>query len=288
MSMDNYDRDLIFDLAAGLLPEAEARAAEASLSAEARAELEAQRAVLAAVSSEAPVQMTDIERARLHRSVATGIADATRELPAVAAVAAPRARRRSVLWMRVASAAGAAAVLVGVVAVGSQLAGSDGDASADAPVAVASTTAPGGSATALSTTTVPAFESADGGAGSDVAGDAAGEASDPDLYGLEEAPALSAPPAESDLGQLSEFASGMITTQRNMTGGLSSLPCYDVATEDDDLAIADSFVVPYPGEDGEQRFAIAYSDAGTSESKPLVLLYDPATCERLAEDTTAP
>lgn len=285
--MDNYDQDLIFDLAAGVLPEEEARAAEAALTPEGRAELEAQRSVLAAISSEPSVQMTDIERARLHRAVTAGIAEATRELPAVAAVSAPPRPSRSVLWMRVASAAGAAALLVGVVAVGSQLTGTDGDASADAPLLTAtSVAAEAGSDPQRSTTTAPASLAGD--AESDMSGGALDEPGMPtteSLAMLREAPALTGPPEQSDLGALADFATGMITTQRNTTSSLSLLPCYDVATEDDDLAVADSFLVPYSDEDGEERLAIAYSDGGTSETKPLVLLYDPSTCERLGDET---
>ena len=127
--MDNYNPDLIFDLAAGTLPEAEARAAEASLSAEGRAELQAQRAVLAAIATAPPAVMTDIERARLHRSVTSAIAETTRELSPVAVAAAsgpgPPVDGPG-LWLRWASVATAAAMLVGVVAVGSQLGGIGG------------------------------------------------------------------------------------------------------------------------------------------------------------------
>ena len=123
MSMDNYHPDLIFDLAAGNLPEAEAHVAEASLSAESRTELHAQWAVLAAIADAPPVTMTDIERARLYRSVASAISETTRELSplAVAATTPPTRPGKNRVWMRGASAAAVAAMFVGVVAVGLQL-----------------------------------------------------------------------------------------------------------------------------------------------------------------------
>lgn len=287
MSMDNYDPRLIFDLAAGLLSESEAAAAEAALSAEGRAELEAQRAVMAAIDGAEPARLTDLERARLHRSVAEGIAHATREMPAVVPAAPPPSRpARSGIWLRFASAAAAAAVLVGVVAVGSQLTGgSDGDASADAPLA---STLP--AASQMSSTTAPAFAAGDAqteGAG-EAGSSADAPAADEGLSSLEESPRLLAAPDQSDLTPVQDFAAGMINAQRNTRSMLAALPCYETAVEDDDLVIADSFLVPYPGEDGEELFAIAFSEEGAEGAEPLVRLYDPATCEPLGDTSTTP
>jgi hypothetical protein len=294
--MADYDSTLIFDLAAGRLPEREARAAEAALSPEGRAELAAQRAVLSAIGEAPAPQMTDIERARMHRTVAQRIADATREMAAVPATVRPAPRRRrSVVWMRFASAAAAAAMFVGVVAVGSQFVGDgDSDATADT-IGRSATTAFAAGGDALTTTTAAAaglvmgdgqFES---NAADPSGGDARAEAmpiEDGDLSMLEEAPALTAPPSESDLDGLEDFAQEILRTRR-FDDALESLPCFDVAREDDDLEIAASFRVPYPGEDGEELEAIAFTDAGTPTSDSLVRLYDPVTCEPLA-DTTDP
>ena len=283
MSMDNYNPDLILDLASGLLPEAEARAAEASLSPAGRAELEAQRAVLAAVADAPPVGMTDIERAHLHRSVASSITETTRELPPVreAAVRPPARRSRSVVWMRWASVATAAAMFVGVVAVGSQLTGSDnaGDVAAIAPAADALTenTAAGGDGgqeeSRLTSTTALAT------AGGAFLDDGAELGADAEVDSLLAAPALEEAPADADLKALTRFVTEAIDTRRLPVSGVSSLSCYEVAAEDDDLDVVSGFLVPYPGPDGEELTAIAFSDAGT---EPLIRIYDLETCESLA------
>ena len=294
--MDKYDPALIFDLAAGVLPADEARAAEDALSAEGRAELAAQRAVLAAMEELDAPQMTDIERAQMHRAVAAGIADATREMPAIASAGASvpsSARPRSVIWMRFASAAAAAALFVGVVAVGSQLVSDQGGDDTADTVTRSETNQATSAGSDQTTTTAPSFAAdlgSDGDAVESAGGADAAEAlpvEDEGLAMLAEAPRLEAPPAESDLGQLEDFALRMVETQR-FDDGLSSLPCYDVAVEDDDLEIAASFRVPYPAANGQERYAIAFSDAGTPTSDSLVRLYDPTTCEPLADTTTSP
>ncbi|NNF11286.1 MAG: hypothetical protein HKN74_13480 [Acidimicrobiia bacterium] len=276
------DNDLIFDLAAGLLPEHEARAAEAALSPEGRAELEAQRAILAAISSEPAPALTDLERARLHRAVAGGIADTTRELSPVASVAPPK--RRSVVWMRVASAAAAAALFVGVVAVGSQLGSSDVDATAD-PIGTAQTEELQASGALASSTTSPGADAADGDGRESFAGAESPPAGDTSLS-LLEAPALTETPAESDLADLTSYVSEIMSTQRDaFDEALTDLPCYAVATEDDDLAIAEGFLVDYPDPDGESRRAIGFADEGTESSPPLIRLYDLETCEPVGDNS---
>jgi hypothetical protein len=288
--MDNFDSNLILDLAAGRLPEAEARVAEASLTAVGRAELEAQRAVLAAIADAPRVGMTDIERAHLHRSVASAVTETTRELPPVQAAAAssPARRSRSMAWMRWASVATAAAMFVGVVAVGSQLTsgGSSGDSAAIAPVFDELTEntalgADGGGAeeSRLTSTTVTASASA---GGDSFVEDGAALEADSGTESLLAAPALEEAPGDSDLEALTEFVTEAIDAQRLPVAGLSSLSCYEVASEDDDLDIVRGFLVPYPGPNGEELSAIAFSDAGTASVEPLIRIYDFETCEPLA------
>jgi hypothetical protein len=298
MSMDNYNPDLIFDLAAGTLPEAEARAAEASLSAEGRAELQAQRAVLAAIATAPPALMTDIERARLHRSVTSAIADTTRELSPVAVAARPAPARRpsrAGILVRWASAATAAAMLVGVVAVGSQLGGlGGGDDSADTiatseRAAVTVTTAAGAGGDGALTTTAPQFSDNLAAAGDAGTGDEAAE--DSDLLGavddLLQAPALRDTENKSDLEEVTAW---LLDTRRETrllepVEDLSTLPCYAVAVEDDDLNIEDGFLVDYLGADGATQQGIAYADPGTDTVEPLIRVYDFLTCEPVVAST---
>lgn len=287
--MDNYKPDLILDLAAGRLPEAEARAAEASLDPAGRAELAAQRAVLAAVANAPPVGMTDIERAHLHRSVASAITETTRELPRVrTAAVSPTRRSRSVAWMRWASAATAAAMLVGVVAVGSQL-GSDNVTTADTVIAgiaddlVDRNTAAAGAEESqglTATTTTPT--AGDGGDAGGFGDNNYSSLSESDSLLLLAAPALDKAPEDADLEELTEFVTEAIDARRIPVAGVTSLSCYEVAAEDDDLDIVRGFLVPYPGPNGEALNAIAFSDAGTATVEPLIRIYDLATCESLA------
>ncbi len=285
--MDNYNSDLILDLAAGLLPGHEARAAEAALSAEGRVELQAQRAALAAIAAAPPVGMTDIERAHLHRSVASRIVETTREpSPARVAAPAPTRKRRSVLLMRWASAATVAAMFVGVVAVGSQLSSSSdsGDAAPAAGEArTESTAATAGDEEAfrdLISTTADLFAS-DGatGGGAGAPNDSAAES---DARFLLEAPPLEQAPADSNLEALTDFVTEAIDARRIPVAGVTTLPCYAVAAEDDDLDIVRGFLVPYPAPNGQEVNAIAFSDAGTSTVDPLIRIYDQDTCEALA------
>jgi hypothetical protein len=285
MSMDNVNSDLIFDLAAGTLPEAEARAAEASLSPAGRAELEAQRAVLAAVADAPPVGMTDIERAHLHRSVAAAITETTRELPPVreAAARSPARRSRSVAWMRWASVATAAAMFVGVVAVGSQLTGSGAGDPADTETVsegLTNSTAAGSDGNGAEESRLTGTTIAAGAGGSFLGGDASAGA-DAESDSLLAAPALEEAPAESDLKALTDFVTEAVDTRRLPVSGVSSLSCYEVAAEDDDLDVVRGFLVLYPGPNGEELTAIAFSDAG---AEPLIRIYNVDTCESLADN----
>ncbi len=284
--MDNYDPDLILDLAAGILPGDEARAAEASLSAEGRAELEAQRAVMAAIADAPPVGMTDLERAHLHRSVASEIATTTHEQsPTREAAPAPPRRRRSVVWMKWASAATAAAMFVGVVAVGTQLGGgSDSDTAAETirPPSDALTdetagflagrSSSDGGLSPLSSTTSPLITT-NGATGGDAGdfGDSAAESGSG--FFLEEAP------QDSDLEALTDYVTEAIDARRVPVAGVNTLSCYEVAAEDDDLDVVSGFLLSYPGPDGGELSAIAFSGPGTD---PLIRIYDLASCEPLA------
>lgn len=295
--MDNYNPDLIFDLAAGTLPEAEARAAEASLSAEGRAELQAQRAVLAAIAAAPPAQMTDIERARLHRSVTSAVAETTRELSPVAVAARPAPARRpsrAGILVRWASAATAAAMLVGVVAVGSQLGGLGGsddtaDTIAASEIAAATSTTAAGAGGTDALSTAPEFNDNLAGAGDAATEDGAVE--DSDLFGAADE-LLEAPPLREtqDKSDLEEVTAWLLDTRRETrllepVDDLTTLPCYAVAVEDDDLNIEDGFLVDYFGADGTPMQGIAYADPGTDTVEPLIRVYDFLTCEPVVAST---
>lgn len=284
--MDRHTQDLIFDLAAGNLPEAEARAAEASLGAEGRAELAAQRAVLAAIADAPPVAMTDFERAYLHRSVAGAVADTTREMSPVA-VAAPAPgvpRARSVRWMRWASAAAVAAMFVGVVAVGSQLGSLTPAGDSDTSDTLAAT-----NADMSSSTSAPAIAAAPNGS---VAGGFAAESDGAPLdasnqaWMLPVAPPLAQAREKSDLDSV---AGWLVETGRRTSledvEDITSLPCYAVASEDDDLEIVEAFTLTYPGPDGEPAPGIGYADAGTDVAEPVIRIYDLETCESVLSTT---
>ncbi len=106
--MTDFDHELIAALAEGTLPADEAADLEARIGADpaASAELEAQRVALAAIAAAPAPQLDDLERMRLHRSVAAEL-DLVLPQPA----ASPRRRRWSVNWSALATAA---AVLLGV------------------------------------------------------------------------------------------------------------------------------------------------------------------------------
>jgi hypothetical protein len=300
MSMNSYDPDLIFDLAAGNLPDAEARAAEASLSPEGRAELAAQRVVLAAIAEAPPAVMTDIERARLHRSVASAVAETTRELDPVAVAARPAPARRTGrarIFARWAPAAAAAAMLVGVVAVGSQLGGLGGSSdSADTIAAAQSaattiTTAAGSGGDSFSSTAPDedGFFTEEGLDGGPVGAD--GSAEDSRFLAiteeLQEAPPLR---QAQDKPDLREVTAWLLDARRDTplldpVDDITALPCYAVAAEDDDLDIEDGFLVDYVDAAGQTLQGIAYADPGTDTVEPLIRVYDFLTCEPVAAST---
>ncbi len=105
--MTDFDHELIAAVAEGTLPANEAADLEARIAADpvASAELEAQRAALAALAAATPPRLDDLERRRLHRSVADEL-DLVLPEPATR-----RTRRWPVNWSALATAA---AVLLGV------------------------------------------------------------------------------------------------------------------------------------------------------------------------------
>lgn len=114
-----HDFELIAAIAEGVMGPAEEAAAEASLAScgECRIDLQFQREALAALRAAPVVGMTDLERAGLHREVATATTPPTRK----------PAPHRSVPWFqRLVPAMAAAAALVVVGGVGSLLIGNDG------------------------------------------------------------------------------------------------------------------------------------------------------------------
>ena len=228
--------------------------------------------------------MTDIERAHLHRSVASAVTETTRELrPSQCRRRRPPARRSTGLrglWMRWASVATAAAMFVGVVAVGSQLGGIGGsedsaDTFVDSEIAAAtSTTAAGAAGDGALFEDAP--ESNDRFAGAD----SGGAAEDSALFGVAE-DLLRAPVLEEtqDKSDLEEVTAWLLNTRQETrlfepVDDLSALPCYAVAVEDDDLNIEDGFLVDYLDGDGATQQGIAYADPGTDTVEPLIRVYD--------------
>lgn len=293
--MDNYDPNLILDLAAGSLPEEDARVAEASLSAEGRAELAAQRAVLAAIAAAPPVAMTDIERAHMHRTVAQGIAETTREMsaPPVAAPTTAPARKRRTVWLtRIASAAAVAAMFVGVVAVGSQLARGGDDADVSADRAAIATTAPAAAAGEAPPTTTTAFaaseaDSTTSGGGTDGGADGAlgDDLIEESVAQLAAAPALGRAVEKEDLGEVTAWLLEAVRDESlPPVQNLNALPCFAVAAEDDGLAVTYSFSVEYQSPTGA-RAGIAFVEEETPTEDPLIRIYDLATCEPVLANT---
>jgi hypothetical protein len=190
------------------------------------------------------------------------------------------------MWMRWASVATAAAMFVGVVAVGSQLGSGGGDdATADPVAALTDTTsaASGAAEESRQSTADGALSAGDGVGGGDALGaaDSAGEDAE-SLFLLESTPPLDEAPADSDLKALNDFVTEAIDARRIPVAGITILPCYEVAAEDDDLDVVSGFLVPFTRANGEELDAIAFADAGTSATVPLIRVYDPATCEPLA------
>ena len=119
--MHSHDFDLIAQLAEGSLLGDDIRAAEAAVEScdECRLEFEAQSFILGARSDVAPARLTDLERARLHRTVT----EAT-----LAPVVPERQRSAFSVWLPKLAIAAAAVAFVGVVGVGIQTRGASDEA----------------------------------------------------------------------------------------------------------------------------------------------------------------
>jgi hypothetical protein len=137
MNQHHHDPDRIMALAEGHLDAADAPRAEAEMQACARCaeDLALQRVALDALRAAEPVALTELERARLHRTV----------LAEVRPVEAPtRPARRDARRFRLVAAMGSvAAVLIAVVAIGPRLGGfgaSDDAADTTAAAAIAADT----------------------------------------------------------------------------------------------------------------------------------------------------
>lgn len=131
MNQHHHDPDLIMALAEGHLDAADAPRAEAEIQACARCaeDLTFQRVALDALRAAEPVALTELERARLHRTV----------LAEVRPVEAPtRPARRDARRFRLVAAMGSvAAVLIAVVAIGPRLGGFASDDATDTTAAAA-------------------------------------------------------------------------------------------------------------------------------------------------------
>lgn len=275
--MNSHEEQLILELASGSLPNEEAQRLEASLSEEAQRELAAHRLVLGAIAESTQPKMTDIERARVHRGVSSGISEITRELaPTRIATQQTPQRRRTIHWMRFASAATAAAVLVGVVAVGTQLAGSGGSDSSD-------TTSPAASAAATTIAAESLAEDADvvAGAGSlQVTPSAAqtttsvGRSSTDLMQELPEAPPVAASTEEADLEDVARFLTSIDPSE------VGDLTCFAVAQlEANPGLLVKGFTLMYNDLD-----AVGFQTEAVDDEE-AIRIYDPQTCEELA---TAP
>ena len=155
--------------------------------------------------------------------------------------------------------------------------------------AATSTTAAGGDGDRALSTTTPQFSENLAGAGG--AATDGGAAEDSDLFSaadeLPEAPALRDTENKSDLEEVTAW---LLDTRRETRllepfDDMSTLPCYAVAVEDDDLNIEDGFLVDYLDTDGATQQGIAYADPGTDTVEPIIRVYDFLTCEPVVAST---
>jgi hypothetical protein len=131
------------------------------------------------------------------------------------------------------------------------------------------------------------------GDGSDSAGSDAGvPPEDSDFLGvteeLQEAPPLRDTGDKSDLEEVTAWLLNARRETRLLdpVEDVTALPCYDVAAEDDDLDIADGFLVEYvDAGSGATLQGIAYADPGTDTVQPLIRVYDYLTCEPVVAST---
>ncbi|MGI9610627.1 MAG: hypothetical protein ACR2NL_10085, partial [Acidimicrobiia bacterium] len=180
------------------------------------------------------------------------------------------------------------------VAVGSQLGGLGGsdDAAATtvaAEAAAATPTTAAGGDVAFSDGSSNSLISSAGDGGTDSGGDgAATEDSDLGFADeLLEAPALRETQDKSDLQEVTAWLLDARRDTRLLepVEDVTALPCYDIAVEDDDLDIADGFLVPYVDATGMTLQGIAYADSGTETVEPLIRVYDYLTCEPVVAST---
>lgn len=278
--MNSHEEQLVAELASGSLPLEEARRLEASLSEEAREMLAAHRLVLGAIAQSEEPAMTDIERARLHRDVAEGISEMTRELSATQiatpAVVTPK-RARTIRWMRFASAAGAAALFIGVVAVGSQLGGG-----ADSDSAGPDTTA---AAVTSETSVVNEEFAAEAPVNADDVQGA--EATDPvptttslsqprTLSLVLEVPSIDVGTEESDLEDLARAVTEATDVAPAAAG---DLPCFDealAAVDTEPEILVKGFTLIYLDQE-----AVGFQSQAVDDEE-AIRIFDPETCEELA------
>lgn len=256
--MTDFDHELIAALAEGTLPADEAADLEARIGADpaASAELEAQRVALAAIAAAPAPQLDDLERMRLHRSVAAEL-DLVLPQPA----ASPRRRRWSVNWSALATAA---AVLLGVALAAPLLSLLNTSGSSDA-------------------TTTVAAEAADEAAREDLQSatlDAAAETlpAEDDLAAAGSPVQEAAPPATEAPADTTMLAAATTTADGEPTAGFA--PLVDFGALDDELTQAQARL---------ERFAGPPDDdvgEGTGESPPCVEEVRSSLLESGAEEST--
>lgn len=250
MNMRDHEIELIAAFAEGRLQdESEARALIES-SEEARAEYVAQQRAIDALRSAGPVEMTEHERAALHRDVWT----------ALRAEAGDTGRERSPWYLRWSYVAAGLFVVVGLVSVLSQ---GGMDDSGDL----------GGDSTEMASDGVASTLAESDSSDTDRAGDDSAEGStagDTDSI-TEESDALQAAPA-IDTGQLEEFAARLREGEID-EDALSSTGegCLDRAGLEEHRLVAEL--------DLESRYLVAVPGEASIDAETTVTFVDGDTCE---------
>ncbi len=281
--MNNHEEQLIVELASGTLPPEEARRLEASLSEEAREVLAAHRLVIGAIAQAEDPVMTDIERARLHRGVAAEISEITRELsasePTPPATVMPR-RARRIRWMRFASAAGAAALFIGVVAVGTQLSGGSTDSDATALSAGSSettlTAAADQAATAEDFEERNTLDASQGIEAAEPAPSGTTMAQPRTLSLVLEVPSIGSGTEESDLEDL---ARAVTEATEVAPADATDLACFDealAAVDTEPEILVKGFTLMYLDQQ-----AVGFQSQAVDDEE-AIRIFDPVTCEELA------
>ncbi len=224
--------------------------------------------------------MTDIERARLHRGVAEGISEVTRELSATqiaSPATVPPKRARTIRWMRFASAAGAAALFIGVVAVGSQLGGGgDSDSISSDTTAAAAT-----SETSLANEQFAAeapmnADDAERAEALDSVPSATGLSQPRTLSLVLEVPSIDVGTEESDLEDLARA----VTEATDVApAAATDLACFDealAAVDTEPEILVKGFTLFYLDQE-----AIGFQSQAVDDEE-AIRIFDPETCEELA------